>query len=61
MGRGLPCLDMQVSSKMSPSLSVTVGNPVIVGASGGPGNINIIKTLLNTSQFMLCVNLCSEI
>ena len=39
VGRGLPCLEMQVSSRISPSLKVTVGNPVIVGASGGPSNI----------------------
>ena len=36
MGRGLPCLDMQLSTRLSPSLREIVGRPVIVGASGGP-------------------------
>ena len=42
VGRGLPCLEMQVSSRISPSLRVTVGRPVIVGASGGPRHKDIL-------------------
>ena len=43
MGRGLPCLDMHVRTRLSPSLRDIEGNPDIVGASGGPGNMKVSK------------------
>ena len=43
MGRGLPCVDMHVRTRLSPSLRDIEGNPDIVGASGGPGNMKVSK------------------
>ena len=43
VGRGLPCLDMHVRTRLSPSLRDIEGNPDIVGASGGPGNKKVSK------------------
>ena len=37
VGRGLPCVERQVSTRLSPSLSEMAGRPVMLGASGGPG------------------------
>lgn len=43
VGRGLPCVDMHVRTRLSPSLRDIEGNPDIVGASGGPGNKKVSK------------------
>ena len=69
VGRGLPCLDMHVRTRLSPSLKDIEGNPDIVGASGGPGNkkvstvadrVSYISEKGKSYTFFLLVSLVSN-